>query len=336
MAGWRIGIYARRRVFWQGASRRQEARQRFVCGAAAFACRCAGSRLRRIDHQPPAKISPKSYASAEQALRAGLDDLNAGNAASCVDALTYAAEGGQTVARWKLGEMYADGVGVARDDVKAYHYFNQLVQDYDEDALDPRNRGAVSSAFVAVGVYSLTGIPNSDVRPDPERARELFQYAAATFGDPDAQYNLAHMYIVGSGGLAKDKLVAVRWLMLALGKRPPSVSGAARSPAVCRRRRPAATGAGTDVAHHRQRRRGKSEGRLDRDLYRRDLAAASAQDREMATAMLDERAKGPPRLRRSPAPSSRRFRSCGRSAFRCWPPRRRRRLLRRGRLRRAE
>ena len=76
----------------------------------------------------PAKINPKNYASAEQALRAGLDDLNAGNAASCVDALTYAAEGGQPVARWKLGEMYADGVGVQRDDVKAYHYFNQLVR----------------------------------------------------------------------------------------------------------------------------------------------------------------------------------------------------------------
>ena len=65
---------------------------------------------------PPVKISPNRYASAEQALRAGLDDLSAGNAASCVDALTYAAEGGQPVARWKLGEMYAEGVGVARDD----------------------------------------------------------------------------------------------------------------------------------------------------------------------------------------------------------------------------
>ncbi len=31
-----------------------------------------------------------------------------------------------------------------------------------------------------------------------------------------------------------------------------------------------------------------------RDLYRRDFAAASAKDREMAAAMLDEHAKGPP------------------------------------------
>jgi hypothetical protein len=242
----------------------------------------------------PAKISPRNYASAEQALRAGLDDLNAGDSASGVDALTYAAEGGQPVARWKLGEMYADGVGVKRDDVKAYHYFNKLVQDYDEDALDPRNRSAVSSAFVAVGVYSLTGIPNSDVRPDPERARELFQYAAATFGDPDAQYNLAHMYMVGSGGLAQDKLVAIRWLMLAS----------------CKGHRPsqALLGhllfVGDGVVP--QRAKGLmwltiaskgAEGPQDewiRELYRRDFAAANAQDRDMATAMLNERAKGPP------------------------------------------
>ena len=242
---------------------------------------------------PPARISPKNYANAEQALRAGLDDLSAGNAASCVDALTYAAEGGQTVARWKLGEMYADGVGVTRDDVKAYHYFNQLVQDYDEDALDPRNRGAVSSAFVAVGVYSLTGIPNSEIRPDPERARELFQYAASTFGDPDAQYNLAHMYMVGSGGLAKDKLVAVRWLMLASSK------GHRPSQALLGH----LLFAGDGVLPQRARglmwlgiaNDGAESPRDDwiGDLYRRDIAAASVQDRELATAMLDERAKGP-------------------------------------------
>ena len=242
---------------------------------------------------PPAKITPKNYASAEQALRAGLDDLNAGNAASCVDALTYAAEGGQPVARWKLGEMYADGVGVQRDDLKAYHYFNQLVQEYDEDALDPRNRGAVSSAFVAVGVYSLTGIPNSEVRPDPDRARELFQYAASAFGDPDAQYNLAHMYIVGAGGLAKDKLVAVRWLMLASGK------GHRPSEALLGHLLFAGDGVPA------QRARGLmwltiantgADGPQDawiRDLYQRDFAAAGERDRALATAMLDERAKGP-------------------------------------------
>ena len=126
--------------------------------------------------------------------------------------------GGQDLARWKLGEMYADGQGVQQDDLKAYHYFNQMVEDYDEDQPDRRNLSAISNAFVAVGVYCLNGIPNSEVRPDPQRAHELFQYAATIFGDPNAQYNLAHMYTVGTGGLAKDNVAAVRWLAVAAQK----------------------------------------------------------------------------------------------------------------------
>ena len=107
-------------------------------------------------------------------MRVGVDDLKAGDAAASVAALTYAAESGQAIARWKLGEMYADGDGVPRDDVKAYHYFNQMVEDYDEDEPDRRNLSAISNAFVAVGVYCLTGIPDSDVRADPRaRARTV-------------------------------------------------------------------------------------------------------------------------------------------------------------------
>jgi hypothetical protein len=242
-----------------------------------------------------AKISPKSFTSAEQALRAGIDDLKAGDAASSVAALTYAAEGGQPIARWKLGEMYADGVGVARDDVKAYHYFNQLVEEYDEDAPDQRNRGAISNAFVAVGVYSLTGIPNSDVHVDRERARELFQYAASTFGDPDAEYNLAHMYIVGAGGLSKDNITAARWLMLAAGK------GHRASQALLGHM--LFTGAeGVSMQRGRglmwlQIAKNGAEGPKDewvRQIYERDFAAANEDDRKVAAAMLDQRAKGPP------------------------------------------
>jgi exopolysaccharide production negative regulator len=243
---------------------------------------------------PPAKISPKNFTSAEQALRAGIDDLRAGDVAASVAALTYAAEGGQPIARWKLGEMYADGVGVSRDDVKAYQCFNRLVEDYDEDAPDQRNRGAVANAFVAVGVYSLTGIPNSEVHADPERARELFQYAATTFGDPDAEYNLAHMYIVGAGGLAKDSVAAVRWLWLAAEK------GHRPSQALLGHMLFIGEGAPT------QRGRGlmwlaiaknAADGPKDEwihDLYQRDFAAAGDNDKQAAAAMMDTLSKGPP------------------------------------------
>jgi uncharacterized protein len=168
-------------------------------------------------------IATTHFASGRQALQAGLDNLKAGNMEASVAALTYAAANGQPLARWKLGEMYAKGDGVPRDDFKAYHYFDQLVEDYDEDQSDPQDLSAFSSAFVAVGVYCLSGIPNSDVRPDPRRAHELFQYAATTFGDPNAQYNLARMYMVGAGSLAKDDIAAIRWLALAAKQgHPPS------------------------------------------------------------------------------------------------------------------
>ncbi len=258
-------------------------------------CLVAGAALAFDGSIPVApKISPKNFTSAEQALRAGVDDLNAGDTASSVEALTYAAEGGQPIARWKLGEMYADGVGVKRDDLKAYQYFNRLVEDYNEDTPDQRNRGAISNAFVAVGVYCLTGIPNGGVRADPIRARTLFQYAATEFGDPDAEYNLAHMYITGSGGLVKDNIVALRWLMLASGKgHRPSQALLGHMLFI-----------GDGVAPQRARglmwltiAKNGANGPKDewiRSLYQTDYSAATDEDRNVVVAMLDKRAKGPP------------------------------------------
>jgi hypothetical protein len=49
------------------------------------------------------KLSPaRIYKSAREALRVGVDDLNAGDAQSSVKALTYAADGGEALAQWKL------------------------------------------------------------------------------------------------------------------------------------------------------------------------------------------------------------------------------------------
>ena len=242
----------------------------------------------------PSEKIPKNFTDPKQALLAGIDDLKAGDADASVRALTYAADGGQDLARWKLGEMYADGQGVQRDDVKAYHYFNQLVEDYDEDQPDRRNLSAISNAFVAVGVYCLNGIANSEVRPDPERAHELFQYAATIFGDPNAQYNLAHMYMVGAGGVAKDNVAAVRWLAVAAQK------GHAPSQALLGHM----LFMGDGVPHQRARGLMWLEFAKDaapdpkevwiRDLYQRDFASASEDDRQAAAILYGDRAKGAP------------------------------------------
>src|ERR1700732_3550802 len=121
------------------------------------------------------------------------------------------------LAQWKLAKIYANGDGVPRDDLKAYNYFTQIVANYDEDDPNRRDRAVVSSALVSLGTYNLNGIANSEIRPDPQRALQMFQFAATTFGDADAQYNLARMHLDGAG-VDKDGREAIRWLYLAADK----------------------------------------------------------------------------------------------------------------------
>jgi uncharacterized protein len=164
------------------------------------------------------KITPgRTFKNAREALRVGVSDLNAGDTQSSMQALTYAAQGGEALARWKLGAIYAAGQVVPRNDALAYRYFEELVDNYDEDETDRRSLAAIANAFVQVGLYNLSGIPGG-IKPDPERAVEMFEIAATRFGDADAEYHLARMFIDGAGGLEKDKLRAAKWLGLAAEK----------------------------------------------------------------------------------------------------------------------
>ena len=132
-------------------------------------------------------------------------------------ALQYAAEGGHPIAQWKLGRMYADGNGVVQDDLRAFEYFSRIANAHAEDSPSAPQAAIVANAFVALGRYYLTGIPNSKITADPDRAREMFSYAASYFGNADAQYHLARLYLEGHG-VARDPRQAARWLTLAANK----------------------------------------------------------------------------------------------------------------------
>ena len=62
--------------------------------------------------QPTAPLPQGAFKSVGDAFRSGMRDYNAGEKDSAIRALEYAAEQGHTLARWKLGRMYADGDGV--------------------------------------------------------------------------------------------------------------------------------------------------------------------------------------------------------------------------------
>jgi TPR repeat protein len=236
---------------------------------------------------PSASAAVKIFASPEAALEQGLESYRAGNLKSSVEALTYAAANGHPLAQWKLGRMYAEGEGVPHDDLKAYDYFSKIIDNYDEDSGNENEASIVSNAAVNLGIYSLNGIANSNIKPNPARALEYFQYSAINFGDPNAEYNLARLYLDGRG-VEKDSRQAARWLNLAADKNHRQ-SQALLGHLLF-------TGQGVP----RQRAKGlmwltlareATDGPRDEwivDLYQKDSAAASDDDRQAALVFLEE------------------------------------------------
>ena len=70
---------------------------------------------------------------------------------------------------------------------------------------------------MALGTYFLDGIQGSYVSANPARAVEMFNYAASYFSDSNAQYNLARLYLEGTG-VNRDSRLAARWFNLAAEK----------------------------------------------------------------------------------------------------------------------
>jgi TPR repeat protein len=158
--------------------------------------------------------SPSNSLSPQEAFRSGTLALKVGETDKAITSLQYAAENGHAPAQWKLGRMYADGDGVPHDHLRAFEYFRRIVKSHSDDTGNAPQPRYIASAFVALGHYYRDGIPNSPVKPDPNRARDMFFYAASFFGDPDAQFHLGRLYLKGEG-VRKDPKHAVRWLFLA-------------------------------------------------------------------------------------------------------------------------
>lgn len=181
----------------------------------ALAMAIPAARAFDVKEAPPAPAEKGTlFKSVGESLRAGLRALSSGDPGSAVEPLTFAAREGNVAAQWKLGQMYREGEGVRRDDYKAYQNFSQIVNLRADESPDSPHARMVAQAFVALGSYHLTGIPNTRVRRDPGRATEMFHYAASYYNDADAQYHLGRVLADGLNG-AKDLQQAARWFYLA-------------------------------------------------------------------------------------------------------------------------
>jgi TPR repeat protein len=143
---------------------------------------------------------------------------------------------------------------------------------------------------VALGKYYVDGIPAADVPQDPVRAAHLFRHAASYFGDADAQYALARLYLDGNG-VDKNVGLAINWLATA-AKKQHAAAQAKLGELLWR---------GGDEIHHRPARglalillahaNAKADGKEPKwiaDLYAEVVGASDAATRKEAQALMPE------------------------------------------------
>jgi uncharacterized protein len=226
---------------------------------------------------PAGSGQPAAASNLKKAAPSGLD----------TSATAYAAE---TVTQWKLGRKYADGDGVAQDDLRAFEYFSGIANAHAEDSPSAPQAAIVANAFVALGRYYLSGIPNSKIKQDSERAREMFSYAASYFGNADAQYDLARLYLMGAGSSRDDFRYGTRWLFLAAQKGQHQAQVLLGQMLFNGDRLPRQTARG--LMWLMLARDSAPEDIWVRDSYNKALAKASDDDRAMALQMVERWVQG--------------------------------------------
>ncbi|MEP0520723.1 MAG: tetratricopeptide repeat protein [Hyphomicrobiales bacterium] len=164
-----------------------------------------------------AKPLTQETASPMEAFRFGFKAYREGDKETAVDALQFAASKGSAMAQWKLGRMYALGDGVEASPLRAFEYFRDIANAHADDSPNSPEAPFVANAFVELGGFFKRGIKDTYVGKNPYQARQIYAYAASYFGDPNAQYLLAKMYLEGEGG-EKNPRQAGRWLKLAAEK----------------------------------------------------------------------------------------------------------------------
>jgi TPR repeat protein len=167
---------------------------------------------------PPASSPPATAADAALTMANMMDGAGGGiSNADLMLALQSAAAAGQPMALWRLGTMYENGEGVAKDDVKAFDYFSQIANDHADAAPRSLDADIVAQSFVKMGDYYREGLPDAGIAVDKDKAEQLVLHAATYFGNADAQYRVGELYLSNSGG-DPNPLQGARWLSLAAHK----------------------------------------------------------------------------------------------------------------------
>jgi TPR repeat protein len=229
------------------------------------------------------------YPSATEAYRQGSSALKAGRPNAALPALEYAANRGVLGAQLKLARAYAAGNNLPQDEGKAFFYFQQIANQHADILPSSPVAKYVGEAFVALGQYYVNGVPAMSLAPAPGYAAKLFRHAASYFGNAEAQYRLAQLYLSGSG-VEKNIGLAVNWLAAAAKKQHAAAQATLgellwRGEEVRQRR---ARGLALITLAHENAQAGGREPQWIADLYQECFAASDNATRKEAEALLPE------------------------------------------------
>jgi len=137
-----------------------------------------------------------------------------GQEEDAIGALKYAADQGNHAAQWKLGRMYQTGDGVKKNPAEAFGFFKRIVENYSDARPGSADWQFTANAMVALGRYYNMGVPEAGISRDPAEALTMYTTAATYFGHPEAQFELARMYLEGDNSQG-DVIQAARMLKTA-------------------------------------------------------------------------------------------------------------------------
>jgi uncharacterized protein len=195
----------------------------------------------------------------------------------------------------------------AHDDAQAFGIFKRIAGQHWNDSANSPHAHEIARALVALADYFLSGIPATPslptgsekveasniypvigatrapsivIRQDAQEAGVLLHHAATHFADPEAQYELARLYVDGRG-VAKDNEEAMRWFIAAADQGLPRAQASLGTMLVEGRGIPKDVGRGLSWLTLAKDTAGLDEGWI-RDAYARAYAQADAEERKTA------------------------------------------------------
>ena len=165
---------------------------------------------------PDAALARDKFASPKAALDQGLAAYKVGYLPGAIEAFEFVRDRNDLTAKFYaefyLARIYADNSGPHTDHAKAYNLLQRIVEENAETDPDDLPRApVVAKALTSLAGYVKRGLPAAHVTPNPAQAAEFLRSAASTFDEPDAQFELAKMLLIGDG-VPPDEPLALHYL----------------------------------------------------------------------------------------------------------------------------